>query len=135
MSSRTLIGLTAVLLASAATTARAELPVPASFNSLKPYQVVEFLMAQREVLGLTEQQFAALDAVSLEVRNEKHQFVHRGGKPHRTKHVPMISRQEAFDRALAVLTPVQQERVANLFPTAEPVKAAPRKVKRPHGKP
>jgi hypothetical protein len=134
MSPRTVIGLTAVLMATAAT-ARAELPVPAAFNTLKPYQVVEQLMAQREVLGLTEQQFAALDAVSLEVRNEKHQFAHRGGKPHRTTHVPMISRQAAFDRALAVLTPVQQQRAQFLFPASESEKAAPRKLARPHGKP
>lgn len=134
MSARTLIGLTTVLLATA-TTARAELQVPAALSSFKPYQVVEQLMAQREGLGLTEQQFAALDSVSLEVRNEKHQFVHRGGKPHRTTHVPMISRQEAFDMALTVLTPVQQERVQLLFPATEPEKAAPRKRAQPRGKP
>ena len=134
MSARTVIGLAAVLLATAAT-ARAELPVPASFSSLKPYQVVELLMAEREVLGITDQQFTALDQVSLEIRNERHQFVHRGGKPHRTRHVPMISRQQAFDRALALLTPAQQERVQYLYPASEPVKAAPRKLTRPHGKP
>lgn len=135
MSRRTLIGLTAVLLATATTHARAELPVPASFKSFKPYQVVEQIMAQREALGLSEQQFVALDAISSEIRNEKHQFVHKGGKPHRTKHVPMISRQEAFDRALGVLTAAQQDRVQVLFPASEPAKTAPRKVKRPHGKP
>lgn len=135
MLARTVIGLTAVLLTTTAATARADSPVPAAFKSLKPYQVIEQIMAQREGLALTERQFATLDSLSLAVRNERHQFTHQGGKPHNTRHVSMISRQQAFDMALAVLAPEQQARITYLFPAVEPVRRAARQYTQPHGKP
>jgi hypothetical protein len=133
MLARTLIGLTAVLLAGAAPRASADPPVPGAFKGLKPYQVVERIMAQREALSLTERQFARLDDLSLAVRNETHRFTHRGGKPHSTQHVPMISRREAFASAMAVLTDEQQAQVKFLYP--EPLVRAPRRPISPHGKP
>jgi len=137
MFARTVLGLTAVLLAAATTAARADGPVPQALRSLKPYQVVEQIMAQREVLALTDDQFARLDDLSTAIRTEKHRFTHQGGKPHETRHVPMVSRQQAYDEALAILTPDQQATLQALFPAPAPapVQRAPRKLTVPHGKP
>jgi len=135
MSARTILGLTAVLLAGATTVASADGPVPQTFRSLKPYQVVEQIMALHEVLSLSDEQFARLDDLSIAIRTEKHRFTHKGGKPHETRHVPMVTRQQAYDKALAVLTPDQQARMEALFPAPAPVQRAPRKLTVPHGKP
>ncbi len=137
MSARTVLGLTAALLLTAATSARAAGPVPATFRNLKPYQVVEQIMAQQQVLNLTNEQFISLDDLSLAIRSEKHRFTHQGGKPHVTQHMPMLSQQQAYDQALAILTPDQQLRLQALFPAPAPapVQRAPRKLAVPHGKP
>lgn len=135
MSARTILGLTAVLLAGAITAARAAGPVPQTFKSLKPYQVVEQVMALREVLSLSDEQFARLADLSVAIQSEKHQWKHQGGKPHESRHVPMVTRQQAYDRTLAVLTPDQQARLQALFPAPAPAQRAPRKYTAPHGKP
>jgi hypothetical protein len=138
MSARTVLGLTAVLLVTSAAAARADGPVPQGLRSLRPYQVVEQIMAQREVLSLTDEQFARLDDISVAIRTEKHRFTHQGGKPHVTQHVPMVTRQQAYDQALAILTPDQQARLQALFPAFSapaPAQRAPRKLTVPHGKP
>ena len=135
MTARTVLGLTAVLLLGATAIARAYGPVPQALRSFKPYQVVEQIMAQREILSLSSEQFARLDELSIAVRTEKHSYTHQGGKPHNTQHVPMISRQQAYDQALVLLTPEQQARLESLYlipVTAEPV---PHKLITPHGKP
>jgi Spy/CpxP family protein refolding chaperone len=125
----------AAALASGAAHAPAGPPVPQAYNGLKPYQVVEQVMAQREVLSLTDEQFARLDDLALAVRTEKHRFTHQGGKPHQTLHVPMISRQDAFEQALTVLTPAQQARFQTFAPVPEAARPAPRRVTLAHGKP
>lgn len=135
MSARTVLGLTAALLLSSAVAARADAPVPPALRSLKPYQVVEQIMAQRDVLSLTDQQFARLDELSIAIRTEKHRYTHQGGKPHVTRHVPMVTRQQAYDKALAVLTADQQARLEALYAAPAPAPRAPRKLTVPHGKP
>lgn len=138
MSNRTLLGLAALLLATAAP-ARADGPVPRSLKNLKPYQVVEQVMAQRQVLGLTDQQFNRLDDLSTAIGTEKHRFTHQGGKPHVTQHVTMITRQQAYDRAMAILSPDQRTRfeALNGVPAPDATKGATkaRKPITPHGKP
>ncbi|MEO8139093.1 MAG: hypothetical protein ABI742_05575 [Gemmatimonadota bacterium] len=135
MTARTVFGLTFVLLLGATVNARADGPVPPALRSFKPYQVVEQIMAQREVLGLSSDQFARLDELSIAVRAEKHSFTHQGGKPHNTQHVPMITRQQAYDKALAVLTPDQQARFDSMYLIPATPERARRKVITPHGKP
>jgi Spy/CpxP family protein refolding chaperone len=135
MTARSVLGLTAALLLTATATARADGPAPQAFRSLKPYQVVEQIMAQKEVLSLTDQQFAQLDDLSIAIRTEKHTYTHQGGKPHNTQHVPMVTRQQAYDQALAVLTPEQQGRLESLYQIPAPAQPAPRKLTVPHGKP
>jgi hypothetical protein len=99
--------------------------------------VVEQIMAQRELLSLTDEQFARLDDLSIAIRTERHSFIHQGGKPHFTQHVPMVTQQQAYENALAVLTPDQQARLEALFqaPALAPAERAPRKLTAPHGKP
>ena len=135
MSPRTVLGLTAALLLGTAATARADGPVPPAFRSLKPYQVVEQIMAQREVLSLTDEQFARLDDLSIAIRTEKHTFTHQGGKPHNTQHVTMVTRQQAYDQTVAILTAEQQARLAALFQIPAAAPRAPRTAIVPHGKP
>jgi len=135
MTARTVLGLTAALMLTATATVRASNPVPQSFRSLKPYQVVEQVMAQRTYLGLTEQQFARLDELSIAIRTERHHFTHRGGKPHTTRHVPMVTRQQAYERALTILTSAQQARLADQFQVVATPERAPRRPITPHGKP
>jgi hypothetical protein len=142
MKARTILGLTAVLLAGATNLARAGGPVPQAFESLKPYQVVEQIMAFQEVLALSDEQVTRLGDLSAALRTEKHQWTHhQGGKPHSMQHVPMVTKQQAYDQALEILTADQQARLEALFPapgpevTPVPAKAAPRKLTAPHGKP
>ena len=135
MSARAVLGLTAALLVAAVVPARAEGPVPLALKSFKPYQVVEQIMAQRQVLSLTDVQFVRLDDLSQAIRNEKHRFTHQGGKPHITQHLPMVTQQQAYDRALAILTPDQQARLEALFPAPAPRRPTPHKYTAPHGKP
>lgn len=135
MLARTLFTLTAALLLATPATAVAHERVPEGFRSFNAYQVVEQIMVHREVLNLSQEQFDRLDAISRAVRTEKHQFVHRGGKPHRTRHVTMISRGQVFEQAMAVLTTEQQERVQGLFQAPLPKARVERRVTRPHGKP
>jgi hypothetical protein len=97
--------------------------------------VVEQIMVQREVLSLTDQQFARLDDLTIAIRTEKHSFTHQGGKPHNTQHVLMITRQQAYDEALAVLTPDQQAQLESLYLIPVTAERAPHKLITPHGKP
>ena len=92
-------------------------------------------MAQKELLNLTDEQFTRLDDLSIAIRTEKHSFTHQGGKPHNTQHVPMVTRRQAYEKALAVLTPDQQARLEALFQAPALAERAPRKLVTPHGKP
>ncbi len=135
MSARIFLGATAALLLAAATPASAHTLMPRAFNGLRPCHLVEEIMAQREALSLSYEQFGKLHDLSLSIRNEPHRFTHRGGKPHLTQHMPMVTREQAYDEALAVLTPDQQARVEVLFPVPAPAVREPRKLTQPHGKP
>jgi hypothetical protein len=115
--------------------ARADGPVPQTFRSLKPYQVVEQVMALREVLSLTDEQFARLDDLSIAIRTEKHRWTHEVAKPHFVLHTPMVTRQQAYDKVLTQLTPEQQARIESLFPAPAPAQRPARKLTVPHGKP
>ena len=135
MSARAVLGLTTALLVAAVVPARAEGPVPLALKSFKPYQVVEQIMAQRQLLNLTEVQFVRLDDLSQAIRSEKHRYTHQGGKPHITTHLAMVTPQQAYYRAFAILTPDQQARLEALFPVPAPRRPAPHKYTAPHSKP
>lgn len=122
MLKRTLI-LAALALALAAPAGAAPSgPVPATLKKVRPYQVVEEVMARTELLALTPTQFAALDDLARSIRNEKHTWVRVPGKQAPGRHVPMTNHQKAFDQALAILTPEQQARFTGLY--AAPIESA-----------
>ena len=130
----TLTLLVAALLSGAATPAESLPPMPGGLKPLKAHEVVMQVRDQQVALGLTNDQVLALDALHNTINNEKHQWKHQGGKPHEMQHVPMISKDQAYQGAMAVLTPEQRQRCQTLF--AVPAKPqAKHKYTAPHGKP
>ena len=109
-------------------------PIPAGLKPLKAHEVVMQVRDQQAALGLTNQQVLALDALHTRIKTEKHQYKHQAGKPMDMRHVPMISKTQAYEETMAVLTPEQQERCRTIF--AMPAKTpAKHKYVAPHGKP
>lgn len=105
-----------VLAISASAAAQDE--VPATLRNLKPAQIVGVVATERQALDLTAVQVGRLDSLSLLIKNEPHRYVTRGapGKAHRnTRMQPMISREQAYADALAILTPNQRARAAAVF--------------------
>jgi hypothetical protein len=100
------------------TPAMAQKEVPTALQSLKPHQIVEAVMAERQALGFTEIQAERLDSLHQAVRTEPHRYeaARTPGKAHRNVRMkPMISQQQAYADALAILTPDQRTRVAARF--------------------
>lgn len=97
------------------TTLPETMKIPAGLRAGKPHEVVERILRERGKLGLSEAQVAELESLHVLIRDEKHQYAHRGGKPHQTRHQRMITRQQAFADALAVLSPEQRLGVLRLF--------------------
>jgi hypothetical protein len=98
--------------------AAAQNQVPEALRSLKPAQVVEVVAAERQGLDLTAVQIRRLDSLSLIIKNEPHRYVTTGapGKAHKnTRMQPMITREQAYADALAILTPDQRTRATALF--------------------
>jgi hypothetical protein len=106
MSTRRSLTLAALLVA--APMAAGASPVPPTLKNLKPADIVEYVMAQREFLNLSDVQFIELGNLSVAIRGEKHEWIHKGGKPHRTRHVTMTSQQQAWEQAQAILSAEQQ---------------------------
>ncbi len=124
--------LQAVALAATVAVGQRDTPVPAGLRSLKPHQVVAQLLSKRADLGLSQLQVVQLDSLHLAIRSERHRYTREGLKAHQLRHVPMISREEAFGQAVAVLTPEQQGRLEGLFPA---VPGEPRRMRRSQGAP
>jgi hypothetical protein len=102
--------------------AAAQTEVPAVLRSLKPHQIVEAVAAERPTLGLTTPQAQRLDSLHLAIRSEPHAYVSSPstGKAHRnTRMKPMISGQQAFEDAMAILTPEQRLQARARFGDAE----------------
>jgi hypothetical protein len=105
-----------VLAISAPAAAQEGVPIP--FRNLKPVQIVEVVATERQALDLTGVQVGRLDSLSLLIKNEPHRYVTAGapGKAHRnTRMEPMISREQAYADALAILTPSQRARATAVF--------------------
>lgn len=98
--------------------AAAQTEVPTALRGLKPHQVVEAVAAERQALGLSATQVQRLDSLHLAIRSEPHAYVTSPspGKAHRnTRMQPMISGQQAFADAMAVLTPEQRTQAQARF--------------------
>jgi Spy/CpxP family protein refolding chaperone len=97
------------------TTLPETIKIPASLKAGKPHEVVERILRERGQLGLSEAQVQQLEELHVMIRDEKHQYSHSGGKPHETEHEQMITREQAFADAMAVLSPEQRLRAVELF--------------------
>ena len=90
------------------TTLPETIKLPVRLTSMKPHEVVERILAQRKRLGLSDAQAGQLQELHVTIRDEKHVYSHDGSKPHNTRHRTMITRQQAFADAMAVLSPEQR---------------------------
>jgi hypothetical protein len=111
-----------VLALALAVPAAAQDQVPTAFRSLKPHQVVEAVVAERRTLSLSAEQQLRLDSLHLAIRSEPHRYVAAPvpGKAHEDFRMrAMISRQQAYARSLAILTPDQRKLVKARFAAAE----------------
>jgi hypothetical protein len=93
--------------------------LPAGLNRGKPHEVVERILGKREQLRLSEAQAQQLDGMHIMIRDEKHRYSHRGGKPHQTTHQQMITREQAFADAMAILSPEQRLQAVEAFDAGE----------------
>jgi len=127
MLKRTLV--TAALLAGAlpAIPALAQEQVPASLAAFKPHEVVEAFTAEAKSIGLTQAQLVRLDSMHVAVRDERHRWAPTSGnKAHQTlKMKPMISREKAYNEALAILTPTQRDAIIKRFNAPDYVPVVP----------
>jgi hypothetical protein len=82
--------------------------VPPALQDVKPHEIVERMLAERERLALGDDQVRELEELHVMIRDEKHRYAHRGGKPHETAHQQMVTRSQAFADALAILSPDQR---------------------------
>lgn len=99
------------------TTLPQTIKIPMGLSTGKPHEVVEHILAQRKQLGLSEAQAQELGELHIMIRDEKHQYARHGGKPNQTTHQRMISREQAFADAMALLSPEQRLRTVELFGT------------------
>jgi Spy/CpxP family protein refolding chaperone len=101
------------------TTLPETIKLPAGLNGGKPHEVVERILQKREQLGLSGAQIGQLEELHVMIRDEKHRYSHRGGKPHQTVHQQMITREQAFADATAILSPEQRLKVVEVFNAGE----------------
>lgn len=90
--------------------------IPLGLASLKPHAVIERILNKQADLALTPEQVAHITAWHEQVADEPHRFKHDPTKkPHDVTHQPMVSRHQAFDSTMAMLTPEQRTRVLEVF--------------------
>ena len=91
--------------------------VPTSLEALKPHEIVEAFLAERETLGLSAQQVLDLHTLHLAVRDEAHRYARKahGKGPEHMMMEPMITKRRAYNDALSYLTPAQQDVAARRF--------------------
>ena len=102
--------------------------VPTSLEALKPHEIVEAFLAERETLGLSGQQVLDLHALHIAVRDEPHRYTRKAHGAKGPEHMmmePMITKRRAYNDALSYLTPDQQARAAGRF--RDPAYRAPTK--------
>lgn len=110
-----------VLILGASISMAAQQEVPTALQKLKPHQIVEAFLVERQTLGLTEVEVRRLDSLHLAVRNEPHRYEPAPSqKAHQNVRMkPMISRQRAYADGMAILTPAQRARATSRFSHGE----------------
>jgi hypothetical protein len=91
--------------------------VPTSLEALKPHEIVEAFLAERETLGLSAQQVLDLHTLHIAIRDEAHRYARKahGRGPEHMMMEPMITKRRAYNDALSYLTPAQQDVAARRF--------------------
>jgi hypothetical protein len=82
--------------------------VPPALGARKPHEIVQRVLDQGHQLELREDQVRELEELHVMIRDEKHRYAHRGGKPHETTHEQMVTRGQAFADAMGILSPNQR---------------------------
>jgi hypothetical protein len=100
--------------------------VPTSLEDLKPHEIVEAFLAERETLGLGAQQVLDLHALHVGIQDEAHRYTRKahGRGPEHMMMEPMITKRRAYNDALSYLTPAQQDVAVRRF--HDPAYRAPR---------
>ena len=92
--------------------------LPPSLDGLKPHEIPEALVAERQKLGLSDDQATNLQNLHVAIRDEPHRYVQAQhgakGHPHMMME-PMISKRRAYNDAMSYLTADQQAAANQLF--------------------
>ena len=99
--------------------AAAQNDVPAGLRSLKPHQIIEAVMAERERSGFTETQVQWLDSLHLAIRKEPHRYEGTPPGVYQYRMRPMVSRSRAYTDAVSILTPEQRAQIEARFNDAK----------------
>jgi hypothetical protein len=107
--------------------ASAQQQLPRALDSYKPHEIVEAVISEATPLALTTDQARRLDELHVTVRDERHRWAPiSGSKAHvALRMAPMISQEEAYRGALAVLTAAQREKVEQTFAATNYVPTIP----------
>ena len=116
MSTRTFMA-AALLAAAIQSPALAQQQVPLSLESYKPHEIVEAVISEAGTLGLTNDQVKRLDSLHVAVRDEQHNWTRTpGNKAHRARKMePMISQEQAYGDAVAILSTAQRQQLERTF--------------------
>ena len=118
-----------LILAAAVSTplaAQKKAALPEGMRKLKPHEIVASALERQSELGLSEAQVKKLEAWHGTVQNEKHTMLPTGRVKQPTDSMKtMITREEAYEKSAAILTPEQRMRWVALVP-APPARAAVR---------
>lgn len=93
-------------------------PLPKALSGFKPHEIPQSALANRGALQLSEQQVTALTQWHTTITKEQHQYAPSSNikNPNGGQHKPMISRDRAYEKTAAILTPTQRGQWLNLAP-------------------
>ena len=92
--------------------------VPASLDDLKPHEIPLAFLAERQGLGLSDDQVQNLQALHVAIRDEPHRYERHQPGPKGHPHMmmePMVSKRRAYNDVLSYLTTEQQAAAGRLF--------------------
>ena len=95
--------------------------VPPLLESLKPHEIPQAFVAERERLGLSDTQVQDLRALHVAIRDEPHRYERRTHGPRGHPHMmmePMVSKRRAYNDALSYLIDEQQTAADRMFRAA-----------------
>jgi hypothetical protein len=96
--------------------------VPPSLDKLKPHEIPQAILAERQRLELSDTQVQKLQALHVAIWDEKHRYEKHSPGPKGHPHMmmePMVSKRRAYNDALSYLTEPQQAAAYSLLRGAE----------------